>query len=102
VFSEGVQHRQRFCLDHLNCVKMAAFQLYLQSGKQLKVGWVGDDSHVVCRKKFPGEKGSVRWCFIMVQQPVLLSPKFGSNNHTVPVKQQNAKLTILTARMNYL
>jgi hypothetical protein len=27
--------------DHLNCVKMAAFQSYLQSRKQRKVGWVG-------------------------------------------------------------
>jgi hypothetical protein len=29
---------------------MAAFQLKLQLGKQRKVGWVGDDSHVVCGK----------------------------------------------------
>jgi hypothetical protein len=35
---------------------MAAFQSYLQSGKQRKVGWVGDESHVVFGKKFPGEK----------------------------------------------
>jgi hypothetical protein len=37
---------------------MGAFQFYLQSGKQRKVGWVGDDSHVVFSQKFPGEKGS--------------------------------------------
>jgi hypothetical protein len=45
---------------------MAAFQFYLQSGKQRKgtlgqvkqVGWVGNDSHVVFGKKFHGEKGS--------------------------------------------
>jgi hypothetical protein len=30
----SVQHRLRFCLHHLNCVKMAAFQFHLQSGKQ--------------------------------------------------------------------
>jgi hypothetical protein len=29
---------------------------YLQSGKQRKVWWVGDDSHVVSAKKFTGEK----------------------------------------------
>jgi hypothetical protein len=40
VFCEGVQHRLRFCLDHFNCVKMAAFQVYHQSGKQSKVEWV--------------------------------------------------------------
>jgi hypothetical protein len=36
---------------------MAAFQFYLQSGKERKVWWVGDDSHVVFgkKKKFPGE-----------------------------------------------
>jgi hypothetical protein len=29
---------------------MAAFQFYLISGKQRKVGWVGEDSHVVFGK----------------------------------------------------
>jgi hypothetical protein len=64
---EGVQHRLRFCLDHIICVKMAAFQFYLQSGKQRKVGWVGDDIHVVFGQKFTGEKGSVRWCVTVIQ-----------------------------------
>jgi hypothetical protein len=36
----------------------------------------GDDSHVVFGKEFPGEKGSARWCIVVMQQPVLLSPKF--------------------------
>jgi hypothetical protein len=44
VFCEGVQHRLRFCLDHLSCVKMAAFQVLLQSRKQ-KSRVCGDDSH---------------------------------------------------------
>jgi hypothetical protein len=34
VFCEGVRHRLRFCLSILSCVKMVAFQFYLQSGKQ--------------------------------------------------------------------
>jgi hypothetical protein len=55
----SVQHRLRFCLD---CVKMAIFQFYLQSEKQRKVGWVGDDSHVAFGKKFPGKKGSDTVC----------------------------------------
>jgi hypothetical protein len=39
---------------------MADFQFCLQSGKQRKVGWVGNDSHVVFgKKRVPGEKGSV-------------------------------------------
>jgi hypothetical protein len=46
VFWKGVQHHLWFCLDHLSCVKMAAFQFYLQSWKQRKVPggqvrWVG-------------------------------------------------------------
>jgi hypothetical protein len=45
VFCEAVQHRLRFRLDHLNCVKMAAFLFYLQSGKYRKVVLVVDDSH---------------------------------------------------------
>jgi hypothetical protein len=56
---------------------MAVFQFYLKSGKHRKLGWVGDDSHVVFGNKFPGNKGSVRRCDIMMQQPVLLSSKFG-------------------------
>jgi hypothetical protein len=43
-----------------------------------KVG--GDDSNVVFGQKFPGEKGSVRWCIDMMQQPVILSPNFGSKS----------------------
>jgi hypothetical protein len=54
VFSEDVQHRLRFCLDNLNCVKMAAFQFHFQSEKQTKVGCLGDDSHVF-GQKFIGE-----------------------------------------------
>jgi hypothetical protein len=34
VFCVGVQYCLRFYLDHLNCVKMAAFLFYLQLGKQ--------------------------------------------------------------------
>jgi hypothetical protein len=79
VFCEGVRHHLRFSLDHLSCVKMAAFQFYLELGKQRKaagsqvrpVGWVEDDSYVVFGKKFPDERGSVRWC-VMMQQSVLL------------------------------
>jgi hypothetical protein len=53
VFCEDIQHRLRFCLDHLICAKISAFQFYFKSGKQRKVGCVGDDSHVVFGKKFP-------------------------------------------------
>jgi hypothetical protein len=38
----------------------------------------GDDSNIILSQKFPSEKGSVRWCVIMIQQPVLLSSKFGA------------------------
>jgi hypothetical protein len=34
VLCEGVHHRLQFCPHHLICVKMAAFQFYLQPGKQ--------------------------------------------------------------------
>jgi hypothetical protein len=56
VFCEGDQHCLRFCLDHLGCVKMVAFQSYLESGKQRKAEWVGDDSYVVFGHKFLGAK----------------------------------------------
>jgi hypothetical protein len=69
-----------FCEDvhHLNCVKMAAFQFYHQSGKQREVRWVGNNCDVVSGQKFPGEKGIVRWCDDMIQEPVLLSRKFSA------------------------
>jgi hypothetical protein len=63
VVYESVQRCLRFYLSHLNCVKMGAFQFYLQSGKQ--------------KSRVGGEKGSVRQRVIVMQQPVLLSPKFG-------------------------
>jgi hypothetical protein len=59
---------------------MVAFQFYLQSGKQRKVGWVGEDSCVVFGKKFPGEKGSMRWFIVVMQQQVIMSPKFGAKS----------------------
>jgi hypothetical protein len=53
VFHEGVEHCLLFCLSHLNCVKIVAFQFYLKSEKQRKVWWVVDDSHVLFGKKIP-------------------------------------------------
>jgi hypothetical protein len=82
VFCEGVQHHLLFSLDHFNRVKMAEFQFYLQSGKQRKVGWVGDDSHIVFGQKFPGEEGSVRQCIVM-QLLDLDSPKVGGESSNI-------------------
>jgi hypothetical protein len=59
---------------------MVAFQ-FLSSVREIEKSRVGgDDSHVVFGQKFPGEKGSVRWYIVMLQQPVLLSLKFGTNS----------------------
>jgi hypothetical protein len=40
VFCECVQHNMRFCLDHLNCVKMAAFQILssIEEAEKSRVG----------------------------------------------------------------
>jgi hypothetical protein len=54
--------------------------LDLQSRNQINVGRVGDDSHTLFRQKSPGGKGSVRRCVVVMQQPVLLSPKFGAKS----------------------
>jgi hypothetical protein len=40
----------------------------------------GDDSHIVFDQEFNGEKGSVRRCVFVIQQPVLLSPMFGAKS----------------------
>jgi hypothetical protein len=86
VFRVGVQHCLWFCLNHLNCVKMAAIQFYLQLEKQRKVSgiqarWVwlvADESHIVFAHSC--EKGSVRQCIVIMQQPVLLLPKSGTKS----------------------
>jgi hypothetical protein len=74
VFYEEGQHCLQFCLSHLSCVKMVAFQFFLQSRKQKKVAggqvrwvdWVGDDTCVVSGQKFPNENkmwnSAVLWC----------------------------------------
>jgi hypothetical protein len=50
VFCEGIQHHHQFSLDQLSCVKQVVFQFHLHLGKPRKVGWMGDDSHVVFGK----------------------------------------------------
>jgi hypothetical protein len=62
VICECVQHRLQFCLVHINCVKMAASQFYLQLEKQRKVGLV---SNVVFLSKIPWRKGRMRWCVVI-------------------------------------
>jgi hypothetical protein len=76
VFYEGVQHCLPFYLNNLSCSKMAVFHSYLQSGKQRKVGWMGDNSNVMFGQKFPGEKVNVKWSVGMMQEPVLFVAKF--------------------------
>jgi hypothetical protein len=39
---------------------MATFQFYLQSGKQRKLEWVGEDSQVVIGQTFRGEDTKCR------------------------------------------
>jgi hypothetical protein len=48
-----------------------------------------DDTHVGFGQKFPGEKGSVRWCIVVMQQPVFsakIRGKVFSHFYTVTVK----------------
>jgi hypothetical protein len=58
---------------------MSVFHFYLQSEKQGKVGWMRKESHAVFGQKVTGEEGSVR-LVVMMQKPVLLSPKFGAKS----------------------
>jgi hypothetical protein len=50
-------------------------------------------------KKLPGDEGSVRRCVVVMQQPVLLSPKFGGevivHFHTFAVKRHTSMRTWL-------
>jgi hypothetical protein len=85
---------QRFRRHHLKCIKMLAFQFYLQSGKQRKVGWLGDDNYVIFQQKFSGDKGSVRRCVVVMQQPVHLPPKFGEKSLHI-FKQAPHNITVV-------
>jgi hypothetical protein len=38
----------------------------------------GEDSHVPFWQKFPGKRRNLRRCVVVMQQPALLSPKFGA------------------------
>jgi hypothetical protein len=79
VFWECVQHHLLFWLDHFSCVKKRYLQLKKQRSHRgpSQANRVDEgDSHAFCYKKFHGEKGSVRWCVVMMQQPVPLLPKF--------------------------
>jgi hypothetical protein len=83
--SVSVQHHLRFFHYHISCIKMAALKFYVQPGRYRKLGLVEDDSHIIFGQKFSGEKGSVRWCVVVMQQSVLLSPKFGAkSSHIFP------------------
>jgi hypothetical protein len=55
---------------------MAAFQVCLQSEKKRNIRWVGATVMLFLVKKFPGEKGSMKWRVIMMQQPDIVMPKF--------------------------
>jgi hypothetical protein len=78
VFCEGVQRSLRFCLDQLG--QNGDLSVLTSTGEaedNSRVCMV-DVSHVVFGLKFPGEKGNVRQHVVMMQQPVLLSPEFGT------------------------
>jgi hypothetical protein len=57
-------------------VKIAAFDIYLQLGKQRQVRWVGDDSHVVFGKEIPWLKRKRETVLCHDATASYLSPKF--------------------------
>jgi hypothetical protein len=84
VFCEGVQHRLRFFLHHLSCVKMVVFRVCHQSGKKRKVGWLGGDSRVTFSQNSLVEEGKVR-CRDATRRGEVLA-----NFHAIAVKRQNS------------
>jgi hypothetical protein len=65
----------------------------LQGAKSGELGEWGA-SHVVSCQKFPGEKGSVRRCVVVMQQPVLLVAKVQgevfAHFHAVALKRHSS------------
>jgi hypothetical protein len=89
VFCDGVQHCLRFYLDHLHCVKIMAPQFYLQLEKQRscrgpnQASRVGGGQQSCCiSQKFPGEKGCVRQCVLMMQQSAFCRQSSGQSLRT--------------------
>jgi hypothetical protein len=86
VFYRGVQLHLLFYLDYHICAKMATSSIRKtekgcrgpsQVSRVGGGGGGGYDRHVVFCPKFSGGKGSVRWCIVVMQQPVLMLPKLG-------------------------
>jgi hypothetical protein len=51
---------------------------------------MGDDGHIDFVQKFPDEKESVRWCVVVMEQPVNLSLKFGAkSSHIFAISPYN-------------
>jgi hypothetical protein len=80
--------------------------VYLQ-WENRKVGWVGDNSHVVFGKRFSGENASVRRWTVVTQQLALLLLKFGTkSSHIFTHCPQNVTVVCgiecLTCHTNYL
>jgi hypothetical protein len=81
VFCEGVRHRLRFCLDHLSCFKIGAFQFYLQLGKQRRtVGWWTTIMLV------PWWNGSLKRCVVVAE----VRGKVFSHFHAVAMKHHSS------------
>jgi hypothetical protein len=78
VIYEDVQHRLRFSLDHHKSVKMAVVQFYIQWGKQRKLARI--NVRRIFGEKLASEEGRVSRCVVVLQQSVLLSPKFGAKS----------------------
>jgi hypothetical protein len=89
----GVQHRLWFCIDHLNCVKTAAFQLYLRLWKQKKYGgwWTTVILFLVKSSlvKYEMWDGALSWCnsqFFFAEAYSKILAHF----HTVAVKHHSS------------
>jgi hypothetical protein len=101
IFYASVQHRLRFCLDHLNLSKWQTFGLIFNCGKQTRrkcgtsqANRVGGGRQIFCFWwKLLSGKESVRESVVVIQQPVVLSPTFGAKSSlifTVAVKRNSS------------
>jgi hypothetical protein len=58
------------------------FLSVLSSIKEREKSKSGGEDNDVFGKKFPGKKKrKVRWRVVVMQQPVILSPEFGTESH---------------------
>jgi hypothetical protein len=84
IFLNALEYCLWFPLNIRHCFKMQCLQFHFQFGKQSeitgglaqRVGRMGNDNCVGVSHKLCGFQGRVGRCVVMMQEPIVVAPKF--------------------------